>query len=209
MRASPSALPRRTRRARVARILPLLLVGLAACVDVDGKLAADGSLTMRYTYDPPRHATYASERVRLASPHVRVEDLEANQTIEGYPPREFATATLAVDDATKLDTAPAFAGVRIATDLEAGRLTITVPGLDAEARARAAASPEGVDRRALRLSLVLPGPVTAADPGATLDGRRVTWTLSIREFAAAGDTVTLRASWTPDGGDAAAPAHSM
>lgn len=189
-----------------ACVLVAALAAATGCVDVDGVLGADGSLTMHYTYDPPRHATYASERVRLASPHVRVEHLEANQTIEGYPPHEFVTASLAVDDATKLDTAPAFAHVRVALDRKARRLVLSLPGLDADTRAKALAATKGVERRALRLSLELPGTPTDPTPAAAIDGRRVTWTFSIREYAAAGDTVTLATSWAaPDDGDA----HSM
>lgn len=190
---------------RRAWILGAALLALAGCVEVDGELRADGSLTMRYTYDPPRHATFASERVRLASPHVRVLDLEAGKTVEGYPAGEFATATLAVDDATQLDTAPAFADVRVAVDLDARRLVLTLPGLEPEERARALETND-VDRRGLRLSLLLPGPVVAPSPAAAIDDRRVTWTLSVRDYAAAGDTVTLATAWAPPAGDAA---HSM
>jgi hypothetical protein len=198
---------RSARPGALACALAAALAAAAGCVDVDGELGADGSLTLRYTYDPPRHATFASERVRLASPHVRVDGLEPGQTIDGYPPGEFVTASLVVDDATKLDTAPAFAGVRMTVALGTRRPGLSVPGLDPEARARAAAAPEGTDRRALRLSLVLPGIPTGPEPAATIEGRRVTWTLTIREFAAAGDTVTFATSWAaPADGDAA---HSM
>ena len=176
----------------------LLALVVAGCVDVDGELAANGRLTFRYTYDPPRHATYKSERTRLGSAHVRVENLERDQSLPGYPPNEFVTATLAVDDPRQLSSAAAFAAVTVDVDLNAGRLRVAFPGLAPDARQRVAASTAGdTDRRALRLSLVLPGAVTKAEPTASIDGHRVTWIFSYRELAALGDTVTLAADWTP------------
>src|SRR4030095_9333478 len=88
-----------------------VMLAVSGCVDVDGELAGDGSLSLRYTYDPPRHATYKSERARLSSAHVRVENLERDRSLDGFPPGEFVTATLAIDDARQISTAPAFAEV--------------------------------------------------------------------------------------------------
>ncbi len=53
------------------------------------------------------------------------------------------------------------------------------------------------DRQALRLSLVFPGPVATATPPATIEGRRVTWVLTTRQYAALGDPAVLTASWQP------------
>jgi len=171
------------------------MLAVVGCVDVEGELRADGSLSVRYTYQPPRHATFKSEHARLASAHVRVENLERDRSLDGYQPGEFVTATLAVDDATQISTAAAFAKVRIELDRAQGKLRVTFPGFDTATRQRVRAAPEGVDRQALRLSLVLPGPVNSAEPHATIDARTVTWTLSIRQYDEAGDTVTLTASW--------------
>jgi hypothetical protein len=168
---------------------------VSGCVEVDGELGADGSLSLRYTYDPPRHATFKSERARLTSAHVRVENLERDRSVEGFPPGEFVTATLAIDDARQISTAPAFAEVQLALDQAKGEVRLTLPGLDPKTRERVGTSTELQDKRALRLSLLLPGPVKSAEPDATIDARRVTWNLSIRQYAAAGDRVTLTASW--------------
>jgi hypothetical protein len=175
--------------------IAVVVLVAAGCVDVDGELRADGSFHLRYTYDPPRHATYRSERARLSSAAVRVEALEAGRTIEGYPPGEFVTATLAVAEATALPTAAAFADVGVTLDRDARRLVLSLPGLDPETRARAAAATEGGERRAVRVSLLLPEVAVDPEPTAVLEGRRVTWTLSVRDYAAAGDTVSLAVSW--------------
>jgi len=66
-------------RSRAAALVLGLALVACGCVDVEGDLAADGSLSLRYTYTPPRHATFKSERARLTSPHVRVEDLQRDQ----------------------------------------------------------------------------------------------------------------------------------
>jgi hypothetical protein len=197
----------RIRRARWPmgpRLPPAALaaaLGLAfltsGCVELDGELAANGSLVFRYTYDPPTHATVKSETARLSSPHVRVENLERDKSIAGYPPGELVTATLAVDDARQLSSAPAFAAVQVGLDLPEGQLQLTFPGLPAPARENLRTATEGMDLQAFRLALLLPGPVTHADPTATIDGRRVTWILSRRQFVAFGDTVTLAVSWAP------------
>jgi hypothetical protein len=102
-------------------------------------LAANGGLTFRYTYDPPKHATFKSERARLGSAHVRVENLERDQSLPGYPPKEFVTATLAVDDARQLSSGAAFAAVQVDLDRTTGRLRLTFPGLAPDARKRIAA----------------------------------------------------------------------
>ena len=186
--------PREPRRCAAALALGLML-GVAGCVDVEGELKADGSLSIRYTYQPPRHATFKSEHARLTSAHVRVENLERDRSLDGSEPGEFVTATLAVDDARQLSTAAAFAKVRIELDQAQGKLRVTLPGFDPATRERVRAAPEGVDRQALRVSLVLPGPVNDAEPHATIDARTVTWTFSTRQYDEAGDSVTLVASW--------------
>jgi hypothetical protein len=184
-----------------AAVTGMLALALSSCVEVDGELAANGAVTLRYTYDPPSHATFKSERARLGSPHVRVENLERDRSLPDYPPHEFVTATLAVDDVRQLSSAPAFANVQVDRDLAAGRLQVAFPGLDPESRKRIAArSDEAIDHRALRLHLLLPGPVTRAEPDATVDGRSVTWTLTFRQVAAFGDTVRLAVAWTPAAG---------
>jgi len=179
-----------------------LALAASGCVDADGELAANGSLSLRYTYDPPPHATLKSERTRLSSPHVRVEALERDRSLVDYPPGEFVTATLTVDDLRQLSTAPAFTAVQVGLELAKGQLQLTLPGLSAQARERVRTATEGMDRQAMRLSLVLPGSVEHADPAAAIDGRRVTWVLTLRQYAALGDPVTLTASWaagTPAG----------
>jgi hypothetical protein len=167
----------------------------AGCIEVDGELAADGSLSFRYKYDPPVHATFKSERARLSSPHVRVVDLVRDETVVGGEPSEFAIATLAVDDPRQLSSSPAFAGIQVGVDSVKGTLRLTFPGVGPEGQERVRNTPEA-DRQALRLSLVLPGLVSSATPEATIDGRRVTWLLSTRQYAALGDPATLAASWT-------------
>jgi hypothetical protein len=174
------------------------MLALSGCVEVDGEVGADGSLSLRYTYVPPRHATFKSESARLGSAQVRVQKIERDRSIEGYPTGDFVTATLAVDAARQLSTAAAFSGVGVELDPAEGRLRITIPGFDASTRERVrmASETKDVQQRALRLSLVLPGPVKGAEPAATIEARRVTWTLSILQWAEAGETVTLAASWT-------------
>jgi len=179
----------------VAAVAVGLMLALSGCVDVDGELSADGSLSLRCTYGPPRNATFKSERARLTSAHVRVENLERDRSLDGYPPGEFVTATLAVDDARQISTAAAFARVRLELDQVQRTLQITLPGLDSATGKRVPAMPQAMDQQVLRLSLVLPGPVNSAEPHATIDARRVTWTLSKRQYADAGDPVTLTASW--------------
>src|SRR5262245_50565694 len=97
-----------------------LMLAVSGCVDVDGELGADGSLSLRYTYQPPRHATFKSERARLTSEHVRVDNLERDRSLDDYPPREFVTATLVIDDARAISTAAAFAKVRLKLDQAQG-----------------------------------------------------------------------------------------
>src|SRR5262245_24363474 len=111
----------RTSTARRRRSIVALLIGLLAlggCVEIDGELAADGSPSRRYKYDPPRHATFKSERARLASSHVRVENLERDPAVIAGEPSEFAIATLAVDDARQLSSSAAFARVQVGLDLD-------------------------------------------------------------------------------------------
>ena len=184
------------------RCLAAFVVGaalaLSGCVDVDGEVNADGSLSFRYTYVPSKHATFKSETARLGSAHVRVEKIERDRSIDGYPTGDFVTATVAVDATSQISTAAAFARVGVQLDQAQGQLRITLPGLDAETRERVRAAPAataGVERRALRLSLVLPGAVKSAEPAATIEARRVTWTMTIRQYAEAGETVTLAATW--------------
>jgi hypothetical protein len=177
------------------------LLALSGCVEVDGEVGADGSLSLRCTYVPPRHSTFKSETARLGSAHVRVKGIERDRSIEGHTNGVYVTATLAVDDAKQLSTAAAFERVAVELDQAARRLRIILPGFDAATRERLLKGSESgaLDQRALRLSLLLPGPVEvtepAATPAATIDGRRVTWTLSIRQWAEAGEKVTLTASW--------------
>jgi len=196
MRQRGSAAGARGRRRALALVAGLALLA-CGCVEIDGTLDADGSLSFHYRYDPPPHATFKSERARLASPHVRVEALERDPAIVGGEPSEFAIATLTVDDARQLSSSAAFARVQVELDREARTLRLALPGLDPEVRRKARDTPEAARRRALRLSLVVPGPVASAAPAATIDGRRVTWDLTIRQYAALGDPAVLTASWTP------------
>jgi hypothetical protein len=125
-----------------------------------------------------------------------VKSIERDRSIENNPSGAFITATLAVDDAKQLSTAPAFERVAVELDQAERRLRITLPGFDAATRERLLKGSGGaVDQRALRLSLLLPGPVESAEPAASTEGRRVTWTLSFRQWAEAGEKVTLAASW--------------
>src|SRR4030095_10046098 len=123
-----------------------LMLVVSGCVEVDGELGADGSLSLRYTYDPPRHATFKSERARLTSAHVRVENLERDRSVEGFPPGEFVTATLAIDDARQISTAPASAEVQLALDQAKGEVRLTLPGLDPKTRERVGTSTELQDK---------------------------------------------------------------
>jgi hypothetical protein len=176
-------------------------LALSGCVDVDGEVNADGSLSFRYTYVPAKHSTFKSETARLGSAHVRVEKIERDRSIEGYPTGDFVTASVVVDAASQISTAAAFARLGVQLDQAHGQLRVTLPGLDAETRERVRAAPEsvkGVEQRALRLSLVLPGPVKGAEPAATIEGRRVTWAMTIRQYAELGETVTLTTSWAPN-----------
>jgi hypothetical protein len=182
----------RLERAGLAVALALVLSG---CVEIDGELTANGSLSFRYKYDPPPHATFKSERARLSSPDVRVEALERDPAVVGGVPSEFAIATIVVDDPAKLSSAPAFAGIQVNADLAKGELRVAFPGVGPEGREGVRNNPEA-DRRALRLSLLLPGPVTHASPEATIEGRRVTWVLSTRQFATLGDPATFIVAWT-------------
>jgi hypothetical protein len=192
---------RQRRRCVAAFVVGAMLV-LSGCVEVDGEVGADGSLSLRYTYIPARHATFKSETARLGSAHVRVERIERDQVMDDHPNDVFVTATLAVDDAKQISTAAAFARVAVELDPAERRLRITLPGYDAATRERVRMGSQtpAVDARALRLSLLLPGPVARAEPAATIEARRVTWTMSIRQYAEAGDAVTLVASWagTPE-----------
>ena len=192
MRVQGSAAP--PRRTAIALLIGLLALG--GCVEIDGELAADGSLSLRYKYDPPPHATFKSERARLASSHVRVENLERDPAILGGAPSEFVIATLAVDDARQLSSSAAFARVQVGLDPDAHTLRLTFPGVPPEGQEKVRNTPEA-DRQALRLSLVFPGPVADATPAATVEGRRVTWMLTTRQYAALGDPAVLTASWTP------------
>src|SRR5215470_8742913 len=151
MRSCPADASRIARSCATALVLALALVA-SGCVDVEGDLAADGSVSLRYTYTPPRHATFKSERARLTSPHVRVEDLQRDQSLDGYPPREFVTARLAVDDARQIATAEAFSAVGVTLDLAKGELRLTFPGMDPKLRERFRTGPQGMNR-ALRVSL--------------------------------------------------------
>jgi hypothetical protein len=186
---------------RAARAVLVVAVALAlsACVEVDGELAANGALSFRYKYDPPPHATFKSERARFSSPFVRVETLERDPAVVDGVPSEFAIATIVADDPAKLSSAPAFAGIQVHADVAKGELRVAFPGVGPEGQERIRNNPEA-DRRALRLSLLLPGPVTHAAPEAAIDGRRVTWVLSTRQFAALGDPATLTVAWTVTSG---------
>ena len=199
MPTRPAARRPKPVRSVVHGVCLALLVVLAGCVDADGELARDGRLTLRYTYMPPRHATVKSEEKRLSSPHVRLEHLERNQSLPGYPSNEFVTATLTVDDVRQLSSSAAFATVRVDADLSVGHLTFTFPGLDAETRERArSAIDAGTIRQALKVHLRLPGTVTGAEPPATIAGSEVTWQLSFKQVIALGDPISLSVRWTPD-----------
>src|SRR5258705_2226114 len=103
---------RRDRWRCAARLAVGLMLVVSGCVEVDGDLGADGSLSLRYTYAPPRHATFKSERLRLTSAHVHVENLERDRSLEGYQAGEFVTATLPIDDAAQISPPPPFANAQ-------------------------------------------------------------------------------------------------
>ena len=184
-------------RRSVAAFAVAGMLALSGCVEVDGEVGADGSLSLRCTYVPPRHSTFKSETARLGSAHVHVKSIERDRSIDSNPSGAFVTATLTVDDAKQLSTATAFERVAVELDRAERRLRITLPGFDAATRERLlkGSEPGAVDQRALRLSLLLPGPVASAEPAATTEGRRVTWRLSFRQWAEAGEKVMLAASW--------------
>lgn len=182
-------------------VLYLAMAALGGgCVVVEGEVAGDGSATFRYTYGPPRHATFASERSRLGSPHVRVEAIE--------PGRE-VTATLSTDDVTRLDTADAFRDVRVEFTHEngSGQLMLSLPGFDDDMRRDVLAAADSAEKRALRLSLLLPGEVREARPRATVDGRRAAWSISLLDWARAGDRIEVSVAWGSVAPDT--PPHSM
>lgn len=171
-----SATLRGMSRLRVVQLLVLL--ALPGCLTVTGTLRPDDSGTFVYRYFPPKHATFRSERVRLASEHVRVEDIEAGA--------QHASATLTFDDVTKLSTATAFADVQVERrrDGEVEVLRLVLPGMPENLRrATLAAPPEGPKNRGPEIELTVPGDVVEASPPATVTARTVRWSLTLTEFA--------------------------
>src|SRR5258707_14483784 len=118
----------RQRRHVEAMALAALLALLTGCFTVEARLDRNAAASMWLTYFAPRHATQESERERLSSPDARVGTF--------HNVYQFVRVDLAVDDVTRLATAPAFKGVVVTRTPSDGaeRLDIQVPGPDAKQR---------------------------------------------------------------------------
>jgi len=179
----------------------LLTALLSGCLTATVTLDPTGGGTMVYTYFPPKHATYGSERARLSSSAVTVTDLEGGES---------STATLRFADATTLATAEAFRDVAVTRtrDGDIETLTIVVPPMPAPLRKAALDTPlEGAKNKGPVIALTLPGPVVDATPAAEIDGPTVRWSITLRDFAAL-DRWDLSVRWRVPG-EAAAGTQSM
>src|SRR5689334_7763637 len=148
-----------------------LLVLAAGCVTVDGTLKADGSGTLRMSYQMPLNGTESSEKRRFTSPHVTVTSFKTN-------PDMTATVELSVDDVTKLSTASAFQRIAIARAPQDAteKVTITIDNVKSVDIKE--------DRPGPTFDLQFPGKVVEANRSATVTDNHVKWAFpSLREFA--------------------------
>jgi hypothetical protein len=153
------------------RAVMALVLCLTGCFTADATLNADGSGTIDLEYIPGQeHATIESETARFTSPHVTVRELV---------PREVgAFLRASFDDVTKLSTAEGFSTVSVRRDRKRGeeRLRIVIRNLTPkELTEEKHAGP--------RVSITLPGRVRAANDGAEIEDRRVTWRVPLLEYA--------------------------
>lgn len=177
----------------------LVMVATTGCLGATATLDATGGGTLVYTYFPPKHATQRSERARLSAPRVRVVSFAGGKT---------TTATLAFDDVTALPTAEAFRDLVVERGRDDGVETLHVVVPPMPERLRKAALEHAGDpakNKGPEITLTLPGPVVTARPDATVDGRTVTWTISLRDFAER-DGWALDVAWRAPRDDAP---HSM
>jgi hypothetical protein len=173
----------RARRHVEAIALAALLASLTGCFTVEARLDRNGAASMWLTYFVPRHATQESERARLSSPHVRVGTFREVQ--------RFVRVDLAVDDVTRLATAPAFDGVAVTRTPSDGaeRLDIRVPAPDSKQRALIqGALAVNPGSKGPRITLTLPGRVLDASPGIHVRGNRMKWYMSLAAYRDAAST---------------------
>jgi hypothetical protein len=173
----------RARRPAEAIALATLLALLSGCFTVEARLDRNAGASMWLTYFPPRHATQETERERLSSPDVRVGTF-------GNVYR-FVRVALAVDDVTRLSTAPAFRGVEVTRTPSGGaeRLDIRFPGPDATQRALVESALKLYPKsKGPRITLTLPGRVLDASPGVHIRGHRMKWYMSLAAYHDAAST---------------------
>jgi hypothetical protein len=167
----------RARRHVEATALVVLLATLTGCFTVEARLDRNLAASMWLTYFAPRHATAETEGERFSSPDVRVGTF--------FNVRQFVRVDLAVDDVTRLASAPAFHGVVVTRTRSDGveRLDIQVPGPDAKQRALVqgalAMAPKS---KGPRITLTLPGRVLDASPGIHVRGDRIKWYMPLAAY---------------------------
>jgi hypothetical protein len=149
----------------------ILLLGLAGCFTVDATLDANGAGTIDLDYIPDGQATVESETARFSSAHVKVREITPKSDVGAVLKATF-------DDVTRLSTAPGFRDVRVRRKRKENqeRLRITL-------RNPTPKELKEEPRPGPRIALTLPGRVLAASRGVAIDGRRITWSMSLREFA--------------------------
>jgi len=167
----------RVRRHVEATAFAVLLASLTGCFTVEARLDRNAAASMWLTYFAPRHATQESERERMSSPHVRVGTFR-----NVY---QLVRVDLAVDDVTRLATAPAFDGVAVTRTPSDGaeRLDIRVPGPDAKQRALVQSALVMAPRsKGPRITLTLPGRVLDTSPGIHVRGNRIKWYMPLAAY---------------------------
>jgi hypothetical protein len=176
--------------------LVALAAAVSGCFTVVGTLTTEGSGKLTVTYFPRPQATVASETKRFSSPHVTVENLRIE-------PRR-AVAELRFDDVTKLNTAAAMADATVsrtregATEQLKALLRNTFSAQDRALIARHAR--EHPEAEGPTFELALPGPIVAANRGATKSENRVAWKITLAEYARA-DVLDLEVTYkVPAGG---------
>ena len=175
--------------------LVALTAALPGCFTVEGTLAADGSARFSLTYYIARHVTVSAETRRLSSEHVTVASLR------GLGARR-AAAEIRVDDVRNLATAEAFRNVEVTRaregDEEHLHLILHNPFAAAQREALARQARENPDLAGPRIVLTLPARVVGANRGAAVEESRVTWTMTLVEYALA-DTLDFDVRYAAPG----------
>jgi hypothetical protein len=183
----------------------LLALPLAACLETDLTLRADGSVTGTISWLGAADLPEAAARALLAHQGITIKrvdlkDAEIPPAKEGGAPKKArrVTAEIEATDLAALTGAPLLAGLNTSATLgkpDAGKRTLTV-----RASSSSHVGPPLTTDSVIRLHF--PGPV--AETSAKASGSEVTWTVPARDFQEK-PSVDLSVVYATDGAPPPAP----